>query len=296
MNLKKIYGFISLVLVIVLAGCKGASEPSDKNELDMYTTVYPLQYIVEQIAGEYVNVETIYPPGADEHTYEPTQKEMINLAQADSLFYIGLGLEGFVDKAQATLKKENVSTYAVGESLAVEQKDDPDPHVWLDPILMVDMSTTIFEVLQEKLPEHKTELEENYNELVQELKNLDQSFVSLIEQAKHKEIIVSHAAYGYWEKRYGIEQISIAGKSSTSEPTQKELQSIIQYVKENDLKYVLYEQNTSTKLTDVVKNEANVDSLTLHNLSVRTDEDIKENKDYLSIMEGNMDTLRKALN
>lgn len=296
MNLKKIYGFISLVLVIVLAGCKGASEPSDKNELDMYTTVYPLQYIVEQIAGEYVNVETIYPPGADEHTYEPTQKEMINLAQADSLFYIGLGLEGFVDKAQATLKKENVSTYAVGERLAVEYNDDPDPHVWLDPILMVDMSTTIFEVLQEKLPEHKTELEENYNELVQELKNLDQSFVSLIEQAKHKEIIVSHAAYGYWEKRYGIEQISIAGKSSTSEPTQKELQSIIQYVKENDLKYVLYEQNTSTKLTDVVKNEANVDSLTLHNLSVRTDEDIKENKDYLSIMEGNMDTLRKALN
>ena len=97
--MKKIYGLISLVLVIVLAACKGTSQPSDKNELDMYTTVYPLQYIVEQIAGEYVNVETIYPPGADEHTYEPTQKEMIELAQADSLFYIGLGLEGFIDKA-----------------------------------------------------------------------------------------------------------------------------------------------------------------------------------------------------
>lgn len=294
--MKKIYGLISLVLVIVLAACKGTSQPSDKNELDMYTTVYPLQYIVEQIAGEYVNVETIYPPGADEHTYEPTQKEMIELAQADSLFYIGLGLEGFIDKAQATLKKENVSTYAVGEHLAVEHNDDPDPHVWLDPILMVDMSTTIYDVLQEKLPEHQAELEENYNELVKGLKNLDQSFVSLVEQAKHKEMIVSHAAYGYWEKRYGLEQISIAGKSTTSEPTQKELQSIIQFVKENDVKYVLYEQNTNTKLTDVVKNEANVDSLTLHNLSVRTDEDIKENKDYLSIMEENIATLDKALN
>ena len=62
------------------------------------------------------------------------------------------------------------------------------------------------------------------------------------------------------------------------------------------MKYVLYEQNTNTKLTDVVKNEANVDSLTLHNLSVRTDEDIKENKDYLSIMEENIATLDKALN
>src|SRR5699024_3423806 len=165
-----------------------------------------------------------------------------------------------------------------------------------DPILMVDMSTTIYDVLQEKLPEHQAELEENYNELVKGLKNLDQSFVSLVEQAKHKEMIVSHAAYGYWEKRYGLEQISIAGKSTTSEPTQKELQSIIQFVKENDVKYVLYEQNTNTKLTDVVKNEANVDSLTLHNLSVRTDEDIKENKDYLSIMEENIATLDKALN
>lgn len=294
--MKKIYGIASVVLLLLLVGCKGTTEESDKNELDMYTTVYPLQYIVEQIAGEYVNVETIYPPGADEHTYEPTQKEMIELAKADALFYIGLGLEGFIDKAQETLKKENVSIYAVGEKLAIDQTDDPDPHVWLDPILMVDMSTTIYDVLQEKLPEHKAELEANYNELVNNLRNLDQSFVSLVEQAKHKEMIVSHAAYGYWEKRYGLEQISIAGKSTTSEPTQKELQSIIQFVKENDVKYVLYEQNTNTKLTDVVKNEANVDSLTLHNLSVRTDEDIKENKDYLSIMEENLTTLRKALN
>src|SRR5690606_24417976 len=88
-------------LTIYLVGCsKSEKKPENKGDkATVYTTVYPLQYFTERIGGEYVDVKSIYPAGADEHSFDPSQKDMIALSDADLFFYIGLGLEGFVNKA-----------------------------------------------------------------------------------------------------------------------------------------------------------------------------------------------------
>src|SRR3954469_2826338 len=106
--MKKIILFPIFILLVslVMTACseeKGQTQ-KEKDQLSIYTTVFPLQYFSERIGGKFVNVKTIYPPGADEHTFEPSQKDMIKLADSDLLLYIGLGLEGFVDKAKVTLK------------------------------------------------------------------------------------------------------------------------------------------------------------------------------------------------
>ena len=110
--MKKIILFpiFLLLLSLLMTACseeKGQTQ-KEKVQLSIYTTVFPLQYFTEQVGGKFVNVKTIYPPGADEHTFEPSQKDMIKLADSDLFFYIGLGLEGFVEKAKGTLKNENV--------------------------------------------------------------------------------------------------------------------------------------------------------------------------------------------
>lgn len=89
---------------IILTACnadKTTSETNtDSNKINVYTTVYPLSFFAEEIGGDYVNVSSIYPPGSNEHTFEPTQQDMMKLADADIFFYIGLGLEGFVENAK----------------------------------------------------------------------------------------------------------------------------------------------------------------------------------------------------
>ncbi|WP_346071720.1 metal ABC transporter substrate-binding protein, partial [Streptomyces cheonanensis] len=95
---------ISAVLLFFSAACtnkdNSAQTKQDKDKgLTVYTTVYPLTYFTERIGGGHVTVSSIYPAGANEHTFEPTQRDMMKLADADIFFYIGLGLEGFVDKA-----------------------------------------------------------------------------------------------------------------------------------------------------------------------------------------------------
>lgn len=89
-------------VLLILTGCSDESDTkaTSSDQLTVYTTVYPPQYLTEQIGGKYVDVHSIYPPGSDAHSFEPTQKDMMKIADSDLFFYIGLGMEGFVDKAK----------------------------------------------------------------------------------------------------------------------------------------------------------------------------------------------------
>ncbi|WP_245823443.1 metal ABC transporter solute-binding protein, Zn/Mn family [Metabacillus halosaccharovorans] len=367
--------FISSLLV----GCNSngdtsssqSSEPAtDSDTLKIYTTLYPLEDFTKKIGGDLVEVENVIPPGADAHTFEPSTKDMVNIAEADGFIYSGVGLETFAETVQESLKDEDVRFINAGEGLElleghdeaehdedeaaheeehahdeteaaheeehahdetkaaheeehahdeteaaheeehahdeteaaheeeehVHNHGDTDPHVWIDPILSIQLAENIKNALTELHPDGKETFENNFEALKTQLNELDQSFSEVINNASKKEILVSHAAYGYWESRYGIEQISVLGLSPTQEPSQKELQTIIETAKEHDIKYIIFETNVSSNVTDIVQSEIGAEALTLNNLETLTDEDITNKEDYFSIMKKNIKTLEKALN
>ncbi|MBB5326267.1 zinc transport system substrate-binding protein [Anoxybacillus tepidamans] len=309
----KIKSLLSVLLVVILTlfGCnkQEATEPSkNKNVLTVYTTVYPLEDFAQKIGGDYVQAKSIYPPGVEAHTFEPTTRTIKQLADADAFIYIGEGMEGFVDQTIQTLKNEHVtlvegakgiefldSTREHEENGEEHNDGDKDPHVWLDPVLSVQIAENIKNALIELKPEAKDTFEKNFASLKQQLQQLDEQFQTIVKNAPKKEILVSHAAYGYWTKRYGIQQLSIAGLSPSNEPSQKELAQIIDTAKKYHIRYVIFEQNVTPKVADIVKNEIGADVLRLHNLEARTKEDIEKNKDYIAIMKENLEVLKKAL-
>jgi zinc transport system substrate-binding protein len=306
-----LFPFFILVVGIVMTACSNEKSQTQKqkDELSIYTTVFPLQYFSERIGGKYVNVNTIYPPGADEHTFEPSQKDMIKLADSDLFFYIGLGLEGFVEKAKTSLKNENVSLIPVAEDLDLESTEehseheeeghehgDFNPHVWLDPIYSKEMASVIRDSLVEKMPKNKEVFDENYQQLANELDELNSEFENTIKNAKHKDFLVTHAAFSYWEHRYGLEEISISGLSTTNEPSQRELEEIISLADEHGLHYILFEQNVQSKLAEIVQTEIGASALPLHNLGILTKENIEDKETYFSLMKQNLKSLKTALN
>lgn len=136
--MKKL-SFLS-VLVLTLAACSQQANDTNQNDettatesstdsvLDVYTTAYPLTYFTDRIGGERINVQSIYPPGTNEHTFEPSQQDMIALAEADFLFYIGLGLEGFIDSAEDTLSGEDVKLVATSNVISDEELETGELH------------------------------------------------------------------------------------------------------------------------------------------------------------------------
>lgn len=319
--MKKIT-LLTLVAVLALfaAACgndkaKETSKPTS-NQLEIYTTVYPLQFFAEQIGGGHVNVSSVYPPGTNEHSFDPTQQDMIKLADADLFFYIGLGLEGFVTNAEKTLANENVqlvettakidhSAYDVSTSSKHDHEEhegedhdhgDVDPHVWLSPVLAQDLAKSVKDALVEKDSFNAETYEKNYATLLSRLKKLDLEYRTMADNVLNDTFFVSHASFGYIAGTYGLNQQSIAGLNSQDEPTQKELTKIADQAKEEDIKYILFEQNVSSKLSEVIQKDIGADSLTINNLSVLTQEDIDAGNDYMSIMRDNLKTFQKALN
>ncbi|WP_210467824.1 metal ABC transporter solute-binding protein, Zn/Mn family [Sporosarcina sp. 6E9] len=310
MKKRKLFIISLLTLVLFTLAACNKTDIDDANKIIIKTTVYPLQYFAERIGGDVVTVQSIYPPGADEHTFDPTQKDMIALADSDLFFYIGLGLEGFVENAEKTMKNEHVKMVATADAITEEmlghededsheEEDhhhgDLDPHVWMSPILSDALAYSIKESLIEIAPDKKAAFEKNYEALQNDLLKLDRQFIEMASNAPTKTFFVSHAAFGYIADTYGLEQIAIAGLNSQSEPSQKQLASLVEDAKANNIKYILFEQNVSSKLTDVIRKEIGAESLMLHNLGVLTTEDIKNNEDYFSLMEYNIQTLKTAL-
>lgn len=316
-GLKKSYLIALAALLstlLILTGCSDSSDTkTNSDKLTVYTTVYPLQYLTEQIGGKYVDVHSIYPPGSDAHSFEPTQKDMMKIADSDLFFYIGLGMEGFVDKAEKTLANEHVTFAPTAEKLdlptdpdAAEEHDheseeehehgDINPHVWLNPVYMEQMATVVKDKLIKEMPDQKETFEKNYQAVEEKLKTLDQDFRTVTSEAKQKDFVTAHAAYSYWETEYKLHQIPIAGVSTSDEPSQKKLKSIVEKIEAEKIPYIMLEQNTNSKIADVIQQETNTKTLTLHNLETLTQKDIDNQRDYLSIMNDNLKALKEGLN
>ncbi|MGE7695358.1 metal ABC transporter solute-binding protein, Zn/Mn family [Lysinibacillus sp. NPDC094177] len=331
--MKKVF-LLCLVAVLALftAACGDKTSTSKQSEkkdkLTIYTTVYPLSYFAQRIGGDFVKVSSIYPAGANEHTFEPTQKDMMKLADADIFFYIGLGLEGFVENAKKTLANEDVTMVATADQVSDEKlamstghthddeedanhEDDHgkhedghgdhehgnvDPHVWLSPTISQDLALSIKNNLVKKMPEQEATFTANYEALVKELQDLDNEYKAMANKAQEKTFFVSHAAFGYIAGQYGLKQIPIAGLNSQNEPSQKELTAIVDKANELHIHYILFEQNVSSKLAEVIQKEVGAKSLVLHNLSVLTADDVKNDETYFTLMKRNIKTLDTALN
>ena len=335
--MKKIWLILlTSILILFTAACgqKEAlpQENNDKDKLTIYTTVYPLTYFTERIGGNLVQVKSIYPTGSNEHTFDPTQKDMMNLADADLFFYIGMGLEGFVDNAKKTLANEQVKLIATSNSVsdeelvqeqaheeegtdedahededehgheneAVENHDDHDhgdidPHLWISPTISIKLAKSIQDSLIEQDPANEETYTKNFEALQTELETLDTKFQEMANNVPNKTFFVSHAAFGYLAGAYGLEQVAIAGLNSQDEPSQKELTEIVELAKEKQIKTILFEQNVSSNLAKVIQSEVGAESGILHNLSVLTEEDIQNEETYFTLMEKNLATLEEAL-
>ncbi|KAB2397507.1 MULTISPECIES: metal ABC transporter substrate-binding protein [Bacillus cereus group] len=310
-----IFSFL-LIFTLIFAGCSNKKESNAKKDgkLTVYTTIFPLADFAKKIGGDYVNVEAIYPPGADSHTFEPSQKQTVQVAKADLFVYNGAELEPFAEKMEKTLQKENVKIVNASKGIELrasteeehhdhgdghkedEHHHDKDPHVWLDPTLAMKQAEKIKNALVELQPEHKQEFEKNFAALQTKFTDLDDGFKAAVANAKTKEILVSHAAYGYWEQRYGLKQIPIAGISASDEPSQKQLADITKTVKEHNLKYILFETFSTPKVASVIQKETGTKVLRLNHLATISEDDAKNNKDYFTLMEENVNILKEATN
>jgi zinc transport system substrate-binding protein len=312
---------ISAGLVIVLAaGCGGnannastipADNPDSGKKLNVVTTFYPMYEFSKQVAGDHANVIALIPPGAEPHDWEPSAKDMAKVKEADIFVYNGI-VEGWVDKALESASNDNrvVVEASKGidlmEGLPEEEEEGGgqheadghilDPHVWLDPALAQKEVASIQAAFEQADPDNKDDYKKNAEAYIAKLKVLDEAYKSGLKDVLHKDFVTQHAAFGYLAKEYGLTQIPIAGLSPEQEPAPDKMADIIKFAKANQVKTIFFETLVDPKIAQTVANEIGAKTAVLNPIEGLTDEDKKNNLDYIGIMNNNLEALKKALN
>lgn len=113
---------------LLLGGCANNEESNATDEsndqLTVYASTFALKSIAEEIGGDRVRVEMVIPPGADPHTYEPTSKQMTQIAESDLFLTIGHDLEPYVESMEKSLASENVTFVKTAEDIKLLSADD----------------------------------------------------------------------------------------------------------------------------------------------------------------------------
>ncbi|UDI77488.1 zinc ABC transporter substrate-binding protein [Staphylococcus taiwanensis] len=315
-------GLVILVMVlsITLSACsteqythKQKEHVSTKNKINIYTTVFAFKSFTQQIGGKYVNVDTIYPPGADMHTYEPTQRDMINIAKSDLFIYSSDDLDPVAKKITQSMNNNNMKL-AVASGLnhkdLLKEDDDHDehehehheeegshdPHVWLDPVLDKQFALKIKNDLIKRDPKHKIYYEHNYKKLNKDLSTIDQELKHITKHPKRDKVIISHDSLGYLAQRYHFKQEGVSGMNN-EEPSQKDILALIKQINQTHQPYILYEQNITSKITNVIRDETKAEPVSFNNLSVLSKSQANDDSlTFQSIMKKNVKALDKALN
>ena len=300
MNLKYI---ALLVAVVVLATIGLTFIPKPQNavpssKMTVMTSFYPVYFLAQQIAGDKAEVINITPAGTEPHDYEPTPQQIAQIEQSKLLVTIG-GVEAWADRVKQSLGTSTLVINA-GEGLQTQQLKEggetiADPHIWLSPTLAASMARRIEQGLEQIDPGNKYYYQLSANGLITALEQLDLEFKESLAHCAKKDIITSHAAFGYLANSYSLHQVPITGLSPDAEPSAKDLASIADFAKKNNVRVIFFESLVSPKLSQTIAKEVGAQTAVLDPIEGMTAADSEAGKNYLTQMRQNLSNLKIAL-
>jgi zinc transport system substrate-binding protein len=264
---------LTILLVFLLCSVVLLPAASDDgnaaSSLRVVVSIMPQAYIVKRIGGDQVSVTTLVGPGQSHETYEPTPRQMADLSGAAVYFIVGINFENsFVQKARKAIASLNVVDTRAGIKLRrmAEGDDDhekgsPDPHIWMDPLLVKTQSETVANELKRLDPAHAAVYDANLKLLTADLDSLEAHMRILLMPFQGERFFVFHPAFGYLADRYGLIQESIEAEGK--EPGGQQLAAVIEKARANNVRTIFVQPQFAAKTAEAVAHELGVRLLPL---------------------------------
>ena len=260
--MKKILLSVGLLItVLLLSGCKGIN---NMENITIYTSSYPIEFVTNRLYGEHAKIYNMYPQGIDSNEYKLTDKQVSDYSESDLIIYNGLSDEQkyivkMINKNNK-LKIIDVTYFGLNEYIT---------------------STLVIE-----------EINENYEELKVEISSLDADLKEMVENAQDKTIVTSSNKLNFLSK-YGMNVISVDETTITDKvlsDAKKALQSdSIGYI------FIIKGEEKSKTVEDLLNEVSGIQTLEIDTLANISTEDKNDGKDYITIMNENIDKFKQEL-
>ena len=285
--MKKIITFLIFsVSLLLLTGCS-----SDKMEdITIYTSVYPIEYVTKSLYGDYSSIYNMYPQGINPYTYKFTSKQIKDYGNSDLVIYDGLGNE---KDSIVTMLNNNKGLKIIDATNRI-QVTSSENEIWINPSNILILARNIRDGLKEYVNSALIEkdIDEKYEQLKINISNIDVDLKEMGENAPRKTLIVQDNDLLFLTK-YSLNVISLDDKTITdkiySDASDAITNEEIKYIylfegeKENDSVKKLLEENEGLELIyiDPINNISSGDK--------------NDGIDYITLMNDNIDKIKQEL-
>lgn len=267
--------FIGLAIIISSCAGKPASDAGTTAPVVLTSTTI-LADVTRNIAGGRSHVESLLPMGSDPHSYQATPQDIANISESKLLIVNGAKYEQFLTPILENADGERTVVEAsAGISPRTDAEHGLDPHMWLDPNLVITYAENIRDALIDMNPSNETIYSSDADAYITQLKDLDAWIVEQVDQipAEKRLLITNHEAFGYFAERYGF---TIAGTviesfSSDASPSAQQLAALIDQVQSSGAPAIFLDTSDNATLAQQIASETGVKVITDLHLESLTD-------------------------
>lgn len=279
-NLKKI--ILVMLTPFLLTGCSLVKDNLENAQI--YTTIYPVEYLTKFLYSEHATIESIYPNGADIDTYELTSKQIKEYAKSNLFIYDGLSNEKNIAK---NLINQSKKLLIIDVSSGLSYNSDVK-ELWLSPNNYLMMAKNIKDGLNEYLKSQMIieSVNKKYDEIMEILSLKDADLRAIGKEAKEKgtnELVVSDNAFKFLEN-YDFEIVSLAEDSLTEEAFNN-IEN--KFKKKTYNKILVLDNNYNDKINKLI-NESKAEAIEVTSMTTKN----SNTDDYLNAMQEMIDNIR----
>lgn len=284
--MKKISLIMTMIILLISTGCLKKDSLED---IKIYTTAYPIEYITKYLYGEHSTIESIYPDGVNITNYELNKKQIKDYSKSDMYIFSGLSKE---KSYVSSMVESNSNLMIIDASQSMEYTYGIE-ELWLDPSNFLMLALNVKKGLSEYVTNHylKTDIENKYEQLKVEVSNVDAKLKLLSENANNSTIIVDNDIFKFLEK-YGFTVISLDEDNITDKITSDAINAINNTG--NKYIYTIDKDNLSDTVKYVI-DKTNASTLEIYTISNLTEDQRSNNEDYITLLNDNLDLFKNTL-
>lgn len=274
----------SFLFFIILFACQ--SRPKQTSNL-VTVSILPQKYIVDQIAGDQLQVNVLVPPGTSYHNYEVLPSQMKDLSKSKVWLQIGLLTFEEVWKEKLADINKDLLLVNCSEDFSPLAGDDHhheghdhehaeayDPHVWMAPAEVKILAQNTLKALKSSFPEKISLFEKNYSRFILKIDSLSAQIGQKLAPLTNRNILIFHPALGYYARQFSLVQtpLELDGK----DPSPKHMKDIVDLARAQNIKVIFIQKEFDSAFAKQMAQEISGEVLVIDPLDYNWEEQILE--------------------
>lgn len=292
--MKKRIILILIMTLTLLSGCKLNIDTDSMKDIKVYTTIYPIRYLIDSLYGTNSTIYSIYPSGVEPKDFQISDKKLEEYSQADLFVFNSLDKER--DYAVKMINK-NKKLKIIDVSMGMTYDNDV-AELWLNPYNYLMMAQNTKNGLLEYISnpylisnDDGTGIEDRYEALKYDLSRLDADIKETISLASYDTIVVDDNVFNFLSK-YNLNVISL---EEDDELTDVKINEVKKLINEGKIKYIYSsKEETNDTCKNLIENYG-VELVTLNTMETVDGGITNSNENYVTVMNNNLELLNKEL-